>query len=129
MSKSKFSETDLQLQICQYIKIQYPEVIFRSDFAAGIKMTIGQAVRNKKMQSSRGYPDLVINEPKKGYNGLFLEVKNGKDKLYNKNGTIKKDAHIAEQAALLNELRGKGYCATFVVSFMDAKEVIDQYLK
>jgi hypothetical protein len=129
MSKSKFSETDLQMQICKYLKIQYPNVIFRSDFASGIKMSIGQAVRHKKMQCSRGYPDLFICEPKRGYHGLFLEIKNGKDKLYNKNGTFKKDAHIQEQAALLLELRNKGYCATFVTSFNEAKEVIDDYMK
>lgn len=57
-------EANIHYQVAQYIKIQYPNVIFRTDFAAGIKMTMGQATRHKSLQSGRAYPDLFIAQPK-----------------------------------------------------------------
>lgn len=57
-------EAILHQQVCQYLRMQYPDVIFRTDFAAGVKMTMGQAVRHKKLQSGKAYPDLFIAEPR-----------------------------------------------------------------
>ena len=122
-------EIDLHLQIARYIKFAYPKVIFRTDFAAGLKMTIGQAVRNKNLQSESGFPDLFIAECRNGYGGLFLELKNGLDKLYRKDGSYKQDDHILKQLDMLTRLKEKGYCSCFICSFDEAKEVIDQYLK
>ncbi len=115
--------------ICKWLRYQYPNVIFRSDFAAGMKMTIGQAMRNKTMQSEHGYPDLFIAECRNGMGGLFIEIKNGYDKIYKKNGTLKKSEHIESQAIMLGRLREKGYWATFATSFDEAREIIDLYLK
>jgi hypothetical protein len=122
-------EVDLQMQICRYLKLAYPNIIFRSDFASGMRMTIGQAVRHKNMQSERGFPDLFIAECRQGYCGLMLELKNGYDKVYKKNGEFKKDKHIEEQAEIHARLIEKGYYALFVYNFDSAKQVIDYYLK
>lgn len=122
-------EIDLHLQITKYIRWQYPHVIFRSDFAAGMRMTIGQAVRNRNLQSHDGYPDLFIAECRLGMGGLFLEIKNGSDKVYKKNGELLNNPHVIKQAKVLAVLREKGYWAAFVTSFEDAKEVIDMYLR
>ena len=54
------SESNMHMQLAQYIRLQYPQVLFHTDFAAGIKMTMGQAVKNKQLQSGRGWPDLFI---------------------------------------------------------------------
>lgn len=122
-------EKNLHLQISQYIHFVYPKIIFRTDFAAGMKMSIGQAMMNKRMQSESGYPDLFIAECRKGMGGLFLEIKNGRDKVYNKKGELLKNPHIQKQSEMLGRLRNAGYWATFVTSFDDAKEIIDEYLR
>lgn len=122
-------EKNIHLQISKYIQFAYPNVIFRSDFAAGMKMSIGQAMMNKRMQSESGYPDLFIAECHHGVGGLFLEIKNGKDKVYKKNGDLISNEHIKRQAEMLGRLRNAGYWATFVTSFEEAREIIDKYLR
>lgn len=90
----KQKEASVHYQVAQYLKSAYPKVIFRTDFAAGIKMTMGQAVKHASLQSGRAYPDLFIAEPKikiireehnfgrdersvwySTYSGLFIELK------------------------------------------------------
>lgn len=68
------SEASIHSQVAQYIKMQYPGVIFRTDFAAGIKMTMGQAMKHKGLQSGRAYPDLFIAKQKKGEHPLQEKI-------------------------------------------------------
>lgn len=128
MSTARLSEKHIHAGIAKYIRMKYPKVIFRTDFAAGIKMSIGQAVRNKELQSSSGFPDLFIAEMNNTHCGLFLEIKNGRDKVFKKDGTLLKNEHIERQAEMLHRLRSKGYMAEFVCSFNEAVEIIDNYL-
>jgi hypothetical protein len=37
------TESQLQLNVCDYLRMQYPGVIFRSDVAAGLKLSMSQA--------------------------------------------------------------------------------------
>ena len=48
----KQPEFELQCQICRYLRLQYPKVIFLSDTVASVKLTMGQATRNKQLQKS-----------------------------------------------------------------------------
>lgn len=114
--------------VCDYLKLQYPDVIFRTDFAAGIKMTVGQATKHKRMQHGRAYPDLFIAEPNGEYAGLFIELKNEGVKTHKKDGTLVSNPHIIEQARMLEMLQAKGYYASFASGFDQAKELIDEYL-
>ena len=41
-------ESDLQIAVADYLRLQYPEVIFHSDFGSGIKLTKGQAIKQKR---------------------------------------------------------------------------------
>ncbi len=122
----------LHQQVCDYIRIQHPTVIFRTDFAAGVKMTFGQAARHKRLQSGRAYPDIFIaeqhysKEDKEMYGGLFLELK--ASNIYKKDGSLLSNPHVQEQADMLQRLRDKGYRAEFAVGFEEAREIIDQYL-
>ncbi len=122
------SEATLHQQLCDYLRLQYPDVIFRSDVAAGIKLTIGQAARHKKLQSSRAYPDLFIAEPRHNYHGLFIELKAEGAGLYKKDGTLIANAHIQEQHDMLIGLVRRGYRAVFAQGFENAQCVIDEYL-
>ena len=84
-------EETLHLKVCDYLRKNYPNVLFRTDFSSGMKMTPGQAAKHKKFQKSRAWPDLFIAcsdcdgwEIKQS--GLFLELKAEGTKLYKKNG-------------------------------------------
>jgi len=127
------TEKQLHLQICTYLKLQYPKVIFNTD-ASGMKMSIGEAVRVKKLRSSNSIPDIVIYEQyypninlNLSYAGLFLEVKAKTP--YKKDGKLKAGEHLQKQNNMLNSLNEKGYKAVFVWEFEQAKEIIDKYLK
>jgi hypothetical protein len=61
--------------------------------------------------------------------GLFLELKSEDVVIYNKDGSLRKDPHLAEQNTILEQLTNEGYKAVFAVGFQKAKEIIDEYLK
>jgi hypothetical protein len=67
------NEKDLQINICRWLKLQYPEVIFTSE-SSGLRLTIGQARSLAKQRSGKGLPDLMIFEPRGDYHGLFIEL-------------------------------------------------------
>lgn len=121
-------EDSVHMIVAKYLKLQYPGIVFRTDFAAGIKMTMGQAVKHKKLQSEDKYPDLFIAEPRGGYHGLYLEIKRDIHELQNKNGTPKKSEHLDGQRAMLQKLNKKGYRARFAAGFDHARQLIDEYL-
>lgn len=58
-------ESDLQVAVADYIRLKYPNALFHSDFGSGIKMTKGQAIKQKRQNGGRrGWPDLFIAEPR-----------------------------------------------------------------
>ena len=133
-------EETLHLKICDYLRKNYPDVLFRTDFSSGMKMTPWQAAKHKKFQKSRAWPDLFIAESgvvkfKEGNliinlrkNGMFLELKADGVKLYKKDGTLRKNKHIEEQAEMLEKLRNENYYAEFAIGYEDAIEQIREYL-
>lgn len=104
------TELELQAQVADYLRLQYHNVLFHSDFGSGIKLTKGQAVKQKRLQGGRrAWPDMFISEPKcisvrEGYDhepegahfygrltpnialyvchGLYIELKKDGEKLY-----------------------------------------------
>ena len=120
------NETSLQIAICNYLKLQYPGVIFFSE-PSGLRVSIGQAVQLKKMRSQGKLPDLFIAEAKGQFHGLFIEIK--VDSPYKKDGTLKKNEHLELQDIMIDRLRLKGYQACFGVGFDDCKKIIDDYMK
>lgn len=141
------SEDNLHQQVADYLRLQYPLIMFRTDFAAGIKMTQGQAMKHKRLQSGRAWPDLFIAAPafkddRTDFYGLFIELKKPDTKLKRDKDAAKIlkgetklrvkgdwfDQHIEEQADVISHLRANGYYATFAVGFDEARKVIDTYL-
>lgn len=121
-------EEKIQEQFCEWIKIQYPNVIFSCDLSSGMKLTIGQAVKAKKMRSSRALPDFTASEPKGKYHGFHLELKRSGTVIFKKDGTLVADEHIREQHALLERLRIKGYYAEFAIGIEDAMKQFNNYM-
>ena len=144
------TELELQAQVADYIRLKYPSVIFHSDFGSGIKLTMGQAIRQKRLNGGRrSWPDMFIAEPKytkaeckvmtdddvikeahflEQKYGLFIELKKAGTRIYRKDGRLVSDAHIREQFDMLEQLRQRGYMAEFACVFEEAKEIIYEYL-
>lgn len=131
------AESFIHQQVCDYLRYQYPDVPFRTDFAAGTKLTMGQAVRNKRLQSGRAWPDLFIaravdkkSDKLEGltyhYCGLFIELK--AKVIYKKDGSLLVNEHLQEQQKVLGKLASEGYKAEFAVGFDAARKIIDDYL-
>ena len=134
--KEEEMRNDREYSLCKalavYLRLQYPKIVYHFD-PTGLGLSKAQAGRLKAIQGGRGWPDLFITEPRGNYHGLFLELKaEGTDlfkKRPNKDGTFDfASEHIAEQDAMLERLKAKGYAATFACSFNEAVEIIDAYL-
>lgn len=145
------SEADLQVQIADYLRLQYPSVMFHSDYGSGIKLTMGQAIKQKRQNGGRrAWPDMLIAEVGQfkedckyknedgvikdasfvyEKHGLFLEIKRPGTRIYTKKGTLVADKHIREQFDVLEQLRKRGYMAEFACGFDEAKKIIDEYLE
>lgn len=139
------TESDLQIQVADYLRLQYPDVMFHSDFGSGIKLTPGQAAKQKRQNGGRrAWPDMFIAHAQRQLlevkgngvlekaenrclGGLFLELKKEGTRLRKKNGEWATE-HIAKQAEVLQKLRERGYWAEFAVGFDEAKTIIDEYL-
>lgn len=123
-------EQSLALNISAYLQRQYPKVIFRYDVGADLKLTMNQAVKNKKLQGGlTGYPDLFLAFPNKGYHGLYVELKKDYAEVFKKDGSFKKSEHIENQHIVHERLRELGYCVHWGLGFEDTKIKIDRYLK
>lgn len=112
-------EADLQVLVADYIRFNYPNVLFHSDFGSGIKLTMGQAIKQKRQNGGRrAWPDMFIAEPKKKQD----------TKIYKKDGTLVANEHIREQYDTMQQLRQAGYYADFACGRNAAKSLIDWYL-
>lgn len=120
------SEYNEHRAVCQYLKLQYPKVIFLSD-GSGVRVTPGIANQIKNLKSGRGIPDLIILEPRGGYHGLCIEMKAKDSTVFKKDGSLRKDKHLEEQWEVLKRLLNKGYYATFAIGRDDAMAIIDDY--
>ena len=122
------TEKQLHKQVCKYLDLQYPEIIYTSDMS-GMKCTIGQAVEMKAKRCKRYViPDLLILHPNNEYKGLFIEIKINLGEIVTKKGEMRGDKHIREQFKTLSKLIDLGYAAVFGCGFDHIKKVIDNYL-
>ena len=122
------NEENLHLRICDYLRKNYPDVLFRTDFSSGMKMSPGQAAKHKKFQKGRAWPDLFIAESNTLASGLFLEIKAENVIVFKKNGEIRQNKHLIEQDKMLEELSKKGYRARFAIGYDQAIFEIQEYL-
>ena len=124
----KSPERNLTNMVAEYLQRRYPSVIYRFDLASDQRLSIQQAKRNSKIHGklSRGYPDLLILEPRNIWHGLFLELKTTTP--FKKDGGLKKDQHLERQNSFHLKLINKGYKAGFSTGFEETKKRIDEYL-
>jgi hypothetical protein len=80
----------------------------------------GQFRRGQRMEPGlrAGAPDLLLPVPRRGYHGLFMELKVGRNRL------------TAQQSAWLSNLKFLGYCAVVVYDDpAEAMRVLQWYLE
>jgi hypothetical protein len=134
--KHKSPEKSVQLQACSYLRLQWPNVIFRSDYASGLKLSMHQAVTHKAMQSSRSFPDMFLYKPMKiagrQYAGAAFELKKEGIsiivKIGPRKGQLVADPHIREQYLMLQELDKLGYYTDFCIGIDDFIRKANWYL-
>ena len=110
------SEERLQSEVVKYIKLQYPKVRFCASLG-GIYTGPRQAAKAKRTGYSRGFPDLQITEPRKGFHGLFIEIKTHK-------GTA-----TQVQKEWIKDLQERGYKAEIAKGLPEILNLIDDYLQ
>ena len=141
--KKQQKEKKLSLRVATELK-KIPMLMWRFDIAADINLTMGQSAQHKKLQNDqRGFPDLFLAEARKGFHGLYIELKNSKSDVYRKDGVtlLKKKKlikrgklvigsydHNIEQQKMHDILRGKGYKVVYGWGFDDTIKKISDYL-
>lgn len=113
--KIRHLEQGEQIAVVQWLRVQYPKVLFTSS-GAGLITNARTGGLMKKLGYSAGTPDIMIFEPRGGFHGLFIEMKY-------------KDGIVSENQELwIRELVAKNYQAYVCYGFLEAREIIDGYL-
>lgn len=120
-------EDRLHHAIIQYLRLQYPKIIFFHSPNEGKRTKFEQFKLSYLGGNNVKTPDLAIMQPNKDWHGLFLEIKSKNP--YKENGLLYTNKHIEVQAKLLLNLEKYHYHAVFTWSFDDAKQIIDNYMK
>lgn len=121
-------ENIIQMMLCDFVRVQYPQCIFVSDSSGEHRQSIGARQRAKRLRSTVGYPDWFLAEPKGLYHGLFLELKQEGYKLRKVKSETWANPHVEAQAICHDKLRAKGYFVAFAIGLDDAIDWVRQYM-
>jgi hypothetical protein len=127
--KNKQPEQELYKAIARYLSMQHPNLLWRFDFAAGLRMNYGKIKIHNIVNPCKGWPDLIIFEQRKGWGALVIEIKAEGNSPYKKDFELKKDVHLEAQAAMLERFSALGYYAAFATGFDECVAMIEKYLK
>jgi len=111
------SEHDIQVSLMRWFALQFP-VQYAVSYAtpnAG-KRTPRQGAYMKAEGLKPGVPDICIPVARKGFHGLYIELKTEKGKL------------SKHQAEFIDRLTEQNYMAVVCVGFDAARETIKNYL-
>ena len=116
--QERLTEERVQINIVDYIKLQYPNALFTATMGGQFQRRYSQRLKAKRTGYLRGVSDLLILEPNETYNGLFIELK--KDK---------KSYPSKEQKIFIQNALDRGYYAACCKGFDQCRETIDKYFK
>jgi len=114
------TEHQEQAALMQWVKLnkaRYPALDNIAAVPNGGARHIAVAKKLKAEGVSKGYPDILLDYPSNGYHGLRIELKRQKGSYA-----------TAEQKEWLARLNNAGYKAVVCKGWIDAKEVIEEYL-
>jgi len=122
------TEWQEQLAFCKWLKMQYPEVRFRSDIQSAGKLT--PAMQNIKsiIDPFRGFPDITIYLKRGRFCGLMIEMKRLNSGLYLKDGSLSNSKHVQEQNEMHEFLRDNAWQVVFAEGMDGAIDLFENYL-
>jgi hypothetical protein len=147
--KSEHREEKLQIALSTYIRGKYPDVAFTAE-SSGLRLGMSLAKRAKAQRSVHTLPDMIILEPRGGFCGVVLELKDittikkwyEKSKVRKENASYSQeyihtimesytsiDQHGKAQADTLRSLAAKGYFAAFACGIEQGMAIMDWYMK
>tara|TARA_R100000353_G_scaffold123277_1_gene87577 strand:- start:652 stop:1020 length:369 start_codon:yes stop_codon:yes gene_type:complete len=110
------TEQRQQEALVTYIQLQYPTVRYCASLGGQYQQYQSQRSKAIKTGYVKGFPDLQITEARKGYHGLFIELKT-------KTGRLTK-----YQQNWIDDLNERGYKAECCYGLEKALDLIDWYL-
>jgi hypothetical protein len=126
--KKAQTEHSHQLAFCKWLKLQHPNIRFRSDIQSAGKLS--PQMQNIKLiiDPWRAWPDIQIYHRAGNYIGLFLELKRLNSGTFLKDGSLSKSKHVQDQAEMHTYLRSLGYKVEIAEGFEEAKKKFEEYL-
>ena len=112
----KTTEHEIQVNCVNYFRLRYPKGLIYAIPNGGQRNVI-VAAKLKSEGVLSGVPDLHIPMAKKGFNGLYIELKNGKAGKVSDN-----------QKTIIEKLKNEGYQCEVCRSFDEFKTIIDNYM-
>ena len=112
----KQPEHQLQVACVKWFRYQYPHELIWATPNGGQRNAIVGA-KMKAEGALAGVPDLTIPKPAHDYNGLFIEMKAGKNK------------PTPEQKEIMNKLTAYGYKCEVCYTLAGFIEVVNDYMK
>jgi hypothetical protein len=122
------TEWQEQLAFCKWLKMQYPQVRFRSDIQSAGKLS--PAMQNIKsiIDPFRGFPDITIYLKRGEFCGLMIEMKRENSGLYLKDGSLSNSKHVQEQGKMHEFLRDNAWKVEFAEGMDGAIDLFENYL-
>lgn len=119
----KTPESFLATRMSNFMFENYNNIPFRFDIGADVPLPIQIAKRAKELHGkwSRGYPDMLIATCRKGYGGLYLELKATE--------VVADTEHTRTQSLYHAVLRKNGYKCVFCCGYEECTKYIKKYLK
>lgn len=111
------TEQKQQEAIVTYLQLQYKNVRYCASLGGQYQQYHSQRAKAIRTGYVKGFPDLQITEARKGYHGLFIELKTKIGRL------------TTHQQQWLDDLNERGYLAKCCKGIEEALDTIDQYLK
>ena len=112
----KTTEHEIQVNCVNYFRLRYPKGLIYAIPNGGQRNVI-VAAKLKAEGVLSGVTDLHIPMAKKGYNGLYIELKNGKAGKVSEN-----------QKTIMDKLQSEGYRCEVCRSFDEFRKIIDNYM-
>lgn len=110
-------EEDLQANCVTWMRLQYPrEFAFLHHSPNGGKRNAREGARFKGMGTKAGFPDLQLCLPRRGYHGLFIEMKTATGQ------------QTASQKQWQEMLTQEGYAYIVCRSFEQFRNIINHYI-
>lgn len=104
------------IEWCELMKNRIPQLAWIYHVPNGEKRDYVTAAKLKKMGVKAGVPDLVLPVSRRGYHGLYIEMK------------VDKNKPSEKQRKWISHLMEEGYLVKICYGFSEASSVLLEYL-